>query len=238
MYHAKQAIIMAAGFGSRLNPITLKTPKPLIKVNGTRMIDTTIQALIKNNIEKIYIVVGYLKEEFRSLEEEYPMVTLISNPYFDTCNNISSLYSAREHLNDATIILDGDQIIYNPEILHPDFEHSGYCSIWTSTETNEWLQTVKDGFVTSCSRTGGKNGWQLFSVSFWTPEDATRLKHYLEKEFENSQNRDLFWDDIALFCYPDQFKLQVREIKAGDLTEIDNLNELVDLDSSYSNYLV
>ena len=95
MNTVKRAIIMAAGTGSRMNPVTLDTPKPLVRVNRVRMIDTVIQALHANNINEIYIVVGYLKEQFEQLKADYPNITLIENPYYDTCNNISSLYVAR-----------------------------------------------------------------------------------------------------------------------------------------------
>ena len=78
---------------------------------------------------------GYLKEQFEQLKADFPNITLIENPYYDTCNNISSLYVAREHIEDA-IILDGDQIIYNPDILAPNFERSGYNCIWTDKETD------------------------------------------------------------------------------------------------------
>lgn len=153
--HVERAIIMAAGTGTRMRPVTLTTPKPLIRVKGVRMIDTVIQALHENGIYEIYVVVGYRKEQFACLTAEYKGVTLIENPYWDSCNNIASLYVAREQLENA-MILDGDQIIYKKEILAPEFTHSGYNAVWTDEKTDEWLMQVKDGIVCSCSRTGGK----------------------------------------------------------------------------------
>lgn len=138
MNFAKRAIIMAAGLGSRLNPITQQTPKPLIRVNGIRMIDTVIRALHNNGIREIHIVVGYLRDQFQILEKEYEGIHLIENPFYATCNNISSLYVAREYIENA-IIVDGDQIVFNEAILAPEFDKSGYNAIWTENGTDEWL---------------------------------------------------------------------------------------------------
>lgn len=223
---------MAAGIGRRMQPVTLDTPKPLVKVNGVRMIDTVIRSLHANGIREIYIVVGYLKEKFRCLEEEYQGVILIENPYYDTCNNISSLYMAREYLEDV-MILDGDQMIYNQKILSPDFERSGYHAVWTDGETDEWLLTAKDGIVTGCSRTGGIGGWQLYSISRWTAEDGRRLKGHLEIEFEKKGNHQIYWDDVALFCYPEEYRLGIWPMQYGDVVEIDNFSELTALDQTY-----
>ena len=235
MYKVKRAIIMAAGIGKRMQPLTFETPKPMIEVKGQRMIDSVIKALHQNGITEIYIVVGYLKEKFEPLLNDYEGITLIENPYYDTCNNISSLYVAREHLSDV-IILDGDQIIYNPDILQPEFERSGYNAIWTDGDTDEWLLTVENDIVTHCSRTGGKKGWQLYSVSRWSAEDGARLKKHIETEFEQKKNRQIYWDDVAIFCYPKDYTLGIRPMQQGDILEIDAIGELALVDEKYKKY--
>ena len=231
----KRAIIMAAGFGNRMYPLTLTTPKPLVKVNGVRMIDTVVDGLRSNGITEIYVVVGHLKEQFYEWAKEQLGVQIIENPDYATCNNISSLYAAREHLGEC-IILDGDQIIYNKEILDPHFALSGYNAVWCEGETKEWLMEVEDGVVKSCSRTGGRHGWQLYSISRWTAEDGAKLRRHLEQEFE-SGNRQIFWDDVVMFCHFDEYRLGIREMQAEDIIEIDGIDELAQADPSYRTYL-
>ena len=235
MTRVKRAVIMAAGRGERMRPLTLETPKPLVRVNGVRMIDTVIRSLRRSGIEEIWVVVGYKKEQFVPLEAEYPGLRLIENPYYRECNNISSLYVAREHIEDA-MILDGDQIIYNDGILSPEFERSGYNAVWTDGPTKEWLLTVEDGVVTGCSRTGGSGGWQLYSISRWTAADGRKLRRHLELEFEEKRNRQIYWDDVALFCHPEEYTLGIRPMAAADVREIDDLDELIAADPGYAQY--
>ena len=218
-----------------------------------------VDGLRSNGITEIYVVVGHLKEQFyewaaerqaewaaerqaewaaeRQAEwakeetcecaKEQLGVQIIENPDYATCNNISSLYVAREHLGEC-IILDGDQIIYNKEILDPHFTLSGYNAVWCEGE--------EDGVVKSCSRTGGRHGWQLYSISRWTAEDGAKLRRHLEQEFE-SGNRQIFWDDVVMFCHFDEYRLGIREMQAEDIIEIDGIDELAQADPSYRTYL-
>lgn len=232
MSKVERAIIMAAGIGERMQPITNTVPKPMIKVNGIRMIDTVIDALHNNGINEIYIVVGHLKEQFYLLKEKYEDLVFINNPHYKECNNVSSLYMARDYIENS-IILDGDQIIYEESVLKPEFELSGYNAIWTEENTNEWLMKEVDGVVESCCRNGGSKGWQLYSISRWTSSDGKKLKKYLEIEFEENHNTQIYWDDIPMFCYPQEFKLGITKMNKEDVVEIDSIEELEQVDTSY-----
>ena len=231
MEKVNKAIIMAAGLGNRLAPVTNNTPKPMVKVNGVRMIDTIIDALHENGITEIHIVVGYLKEEFEILNDKYNGLDFIVNPYFEKYNNISSLYVAKDYISNAFII-DGDQVVKNSKIFHPEFEKSGYCAAW-SEATNEWLMQVENNTVLSCSRVGGVNGWQLYGLSMWTENDGKKLKKLVAQEFEKG-NVDIYWDDVAMFEHFDDFDLGIRKINHGDIMEIDSFEELVSADKSYA----
>lgn len=236
MSNVERAIILAAGKGTRLKPITLTTPKPLIEVNGKRMIETIIDALVENNIKEIYIVLGYMKEKFYYLKNKYSNIKFIENSYYDECNNISSLYVARDFLENC-IIMDADQIVYNKKMLFREFEYSGYCCSWEKKYTKEWvLSTDNDGIVINCSTNGGKDGWKLYSVSRWNANDGIKLKKLLVEEFINKRNRDIYWDDIALNIYPEEFELKVYEINEKDLLEIDSIDELSQVDLRYKKY--
>ena len=232
MNTVKRAIIMAAGIGNRMLPITRNIPKPLVSVNGIRMIDSVIQGLHENSINEIYIVVGYKKELFNALLDVYTGITIIENPWYESCNNISSLYVARNFIDDV-MILDGDQLILNSRVLCPEFIRSGYNAVWTEKETNEWLMQISNGVVTSCNRTGGKNGWQLYSISRWTKSDGIKLKHYLEVEFDVNRNRQLYWDDVPMFCHFNDFRLGIFPMDKDDVLEIDSYEELCSIDMSY-----
>ena len=71
----------------------------------------------------------------------------------------------------------------------------------------------------------------------WTAEDGKKLKRHLEIEFEQKKNRQIYWDDVAMFCYPEEYQLGIRPMNKDDIIEVDNLSELIALDGSYKKYM-
>lgn len=225
----KNAIILAAGKGTRLQPLTNIVPKPLIEVNGLPIIEHTIQKLLMNNVKDITIVVGYKANQFEYLRDKYN-VRLIYNPIWNSSNNISSLYYSREYL-DNTLIMDGDQIIKNDEALKLLINKSGYL-VYHDTIENEWsLDIAQNNTIINCYKHSKDNHNILRSISFWTNEDSIKLRRILTTIINDDKNK--FWDELALFEYKDLFILHAYNSHKEDVIEIDTLDELCAIDTSY-----
>ena len=147
MPQVDNAVIFAAGFGSRFVPLTFETPKALIPVFGVPMIERQILQLIKKGITEITVVTGYLKEKFEYLRDKYN-VKLVYNHEYDLKNNLSSLYFASDYLHN-TYILSADNWI-RENIFNEYEEKSWYSCIFAKGATKEWcVQTDKTGRISS-----------------------------------------------------------------------------------------
>lgn len=230
-YRAKRAIFLAAGFGSRMLPLTKTTPKPLIRVNGTRIIDTLLDACLSKGIDEIYIVRGYLAEQFDQLLQKYPMLRFIENPDYDSANNIASVMAARHLLSNA-YILESDLLLSNPALITRYHYTSDVPGIWKK-HTDDWcLMTDSDGFVCD-EKIGGDSTYQMVGIYYLNAADGKRLSGHLEEAFLAPGGRDRYWETVPnLFC-KGQYQICVRPCQDGDITEIDTLDELISLDGSY-----
>ena len=98
-----RAILLAAGMGTRLRPLTLETPKSLVKVNNKPMLETQVEYLIEKGIKEIIVVTGYLSEKFDYLKEKYN-IKLVHNDKYNVYNNIYTMYLVKEYLGDSYVI--------------------------------------------------------------------------------------------------------------------------------------
>lgn len=234
MEKLNRAIIVAAGEGRRLRPVTLNTPKPLVSVNGIRLIDTSIRALKKHGIHEIYIVAGYKAEQFCEVYRHNPDITVLENSHYLEGNNITSLYVARNYLP-GSFVLEGDLFISNESIFDPQTEMSGYFATWMD-EAPEWALRLTDGTISYYNIGGGKECYRLWGVSMWTEQDGKILSEMVRAQIEDVHDWDIYWDELALSQSGKAFNLGVREIGPDNITEIDTFEELQAIDPAYKDY--
>lgn len=161
-YRVRRAIFIAAGLGERLLPITLNTPKPMVKVHGTRIIDRLIDACLAAEIEEIYIVRGYLAEQFDLLLKKYPMIKFIENPIYNEANNISSAIRAA-HLMSNAYVLEANLLIHNPALIRKYEFAPNFLGI-KMARSDDWCFEVRDGVIVE-QKVGGINCWQEVGIS-------------------------------------------------------------------------
>lgn len=230
-YRAKRAIFIAAGFGSRMVPVTLNTPKPLVRVHGKRIIDTLLDACLQAGIDEIYIVRGYLAEQFDQLLYKYPMIRFLENPAYNESNNISSAMIARYLMQNA-YVLEADLVVSNPKIIRK----YNYCSNVLGIpkdRTDDWcLDTDKDGFVTE-EKVGGLHTNQMVGIYYFNSSDGARLAGHIEEAFRAPGGKERYWETVPNQFCRGQYKIEVIPCKDEDIVEIDTFRELKAIDKTY-----
>ena len=230
-YRVKRAVIMAAGFGSRMMPATADRPKPLVTVNGVRILDTLLDALAGVGITDITVIRGYKKERFDELLTKYPFLKLVDNDLYDKTNNISSAIAALDRI-DNCYLCEADLYISNPAVI----TKYQYCSNILgsySLETDDWCFKMKDGFITDYQK-GNTYCYNYYGISYWTPEDSAMLRADFSDVYKHEEGgRDYFWEFIPLVLRKDKYHVEIRQCHKQDIMEIDNYYELAQLDPSY-----
>lgn len=237
-YRVKRAVIIAAGFGSRLVPITLNTPKPLVRVNGVRIIDTILDAIVGAGIDEIYIVRGYLAEQFDQLTYKYPMIKFVENPLYNEANNISSAMCVRYLLKNS-YVFEADLFLHNPKIIKKYHYTSNFLGIPVE-RTDDWCFTTKNGVIQT-QKIGGeiknKNTehelYQQVGISYWNEEDGAKLSEHIRQAYEMPGGKERYWDQVPFVVFPEKYNVEIRECKFDDIIEIDTFKELKALDKTY-----
>ena len=229
-YRVKRAVFFAAGFGHRLVPITLNTPRSLIRVKGVRLIDTMLDAVLAAGIEEIYIVRGYLGEQFDQLLHKYPNIRFVENPMYNESFNISSAMCVR-HLLQNAYVLEADLLLRNPSLIQKYQYRSNYVGVPVSM-THDWCFQAKNGVITSVS-IGGKDCYHMFGISYWSSQDGACLYEDIRQVYEQPGGKERYWDLVPLQYCKDRYRVEARACSFADVAEIDTIADLEKLDPAY-----
>ena len=228
-YRVKKAVVMAAGFGSRMMPATADRPKPLVTVNGVRILDTLLDTIVAVGIQDITIVRGYKKERFDEIVEKYPFIKFIDNDRYDKENNISSAILALDEIDDC-YLCEADLYITNPEII-TKYQYASNILGSYSLETDDWsFQLDADGHIINYQK-GNTYCWNYYGISYWTKKDSAQLRKDWSELYET--NKDVFWEEVPLILRKENYAVEIRQCNKSDIMEIDNYYELAQLDPSY-----
>ncbi len=223
----KNAIILAAGFGMRMVPISMEIPKGLLEVHGEPLIERTIRQLHEAGIREIYVVVGFMKEKYEYLIDGFD-VTLIVNPEYAAKNNLHSLKRALRHLSNSYIIpcdIWCDQNPYRRRELYSWYMVSDLVDNDSSVRVNRKME-----LVSTPALTGGN---AMVGISYLLEEQAAVVRKRIEAYSQDPRCDGYFWEE-ALYQddknQKDKMIVTARVVHTADVMEINTYEQLRELD--------
>lgn len=222
----KNAIILAAGFGMRMVPINTETPKGLLEIKGERLIECTIRQLHEVGITEIYVVVGFMKEQYEYLIDEYG-VDLIVAPDYASKNNLHSLKTAADHLSNSYIIpcdIWCEKNPYSRNELYSWYMVSDMVDDDSTVRVNR-----KQELVVQKEQAGGN---AMIGICYLLEAEAAIVRERLEELVRDSRYDGAFWEETLY--RKDRMIVTARVVHAADVVEINTYEQLREIDSDSS----
>ncbi len=225
-----KVILLAAGLGTRLKPLTDISPKSLLQISdGKTVIERTIELINHNCTCEIVVVVGYKKERIAEVLSKYHNCTIVSNPFYRVTNSIASLWFAREHLDDEVVIFNSDVII-SEMLLQFIIESKHQAAVFydsSITTQADYKVAQQYGKVVVMSNELREYSGEYVGITKLNKTAAAQLR----AKIENMLNNELYneWYETALvdMIFEDQFQLEAVDVSEFEWTEIDNVNDLI-----------
>lgn len=218
-HHPKRAVILAAGFGMRMVPINTEEPKGLLEINGEPLIERLIKQLQEKGVKQIKIVVGFMKEHYEYLIDQYE-VELIVNAKYGEWNNLYSLYTARDYLRDCYIVPCDLWFKVNP---FSEIEDRSWYLFNDQPSSNSNWQVSSRGTIKKVKNTGNR----MVGLAYLNTQLGKQLKAQLIKRIEKREKLDQFWESALDFT---SSQLSPSLINPHDYAEINSYEELREID--------
>ena len=220
----QNAIILAAGYGMRMVPINTEVPKGLLEVDGEPLIERLIKQLQEVGIKNIYIVVGFLKEQYEYLIDEYNVKLIVNSEYAEK-NNLHSLLKAQKYLGNTYIVPCDLWCVSNP------FRKSELYSWYMVNEIVDEDSSVRvNRKLELVSTTSGGNS--MVGIAYITKKEAVYIRERMsqlsvDKKYDNEFWEECLWDGEKMVA-------QARVIPSKDVIEINTFEQLRELDEHSS----
>ena len=178
------ALLLAAGLGSRFKEITKHNHKALLPIGGIPNIERTIGYLHDANITDITIVVGHMAELFDYLKDKY-QVRLVYNEHYADYNNLYSMAKALPYFSD-TVVIDADVVLLD-QVLCPMSQSAYYTVQRKAGPDFDWCPKVENGRVVAMDITDAYRP-SMLGISYWNAHDCEIIKAEIEQRLKDSAN--------------------------------------------------
>ena len=226
------AIILAAGKSNRFAPFTYEKPKGLFRVKGEILIERQIEQLIEAGVNDIYVIIGYMKEKFFYLEQQYPGLHLIVNNEFGKKGNLYTLYTARRFLSNTFVCCADHYFVENPFIFKNPDNRSWRACVYETGKFREFAVTISDAGVITETKIGGHDSFAQVGCAYMNERFSERFRTFMEAEINDFGVSSMFWEEfyerhineLTFFC---------RKFEPGQILEFESIDDLRAFDSEF-----
>ena len=223
----QRAIILAAGFGMRMVPINTEIPKGLMEVKGEVLIERMIRHLHEVGITDIQVVVGFMKERYEYLIDEF-QVKLVVNSEYQVKNNLHSLSKVKSSL-DKTYIIPCD--IWSEENPFSDFEPYSWYMVTNEQSIESTVRVNRKRELVMIDET--EEGNQMIGLSYVMGEEATLIQEKLQEFSKKSSYDHEFWE--CTLQDKNKWIIPSKVVNSKQLIEINTYEQLREIDGNSAN---
>ncbi|MBI2139347.1 phosphocholine cytidylyltransferase family protein [Candidatus Woesearchaeota archaeon] len=225
-----KAILLSAGKGTRMLPLTKNTPKCLLHVgNGLTVLETQLETLKKASIKDICIVTGYLSDQVEAKVRPYEKdlnIRIIYNPFYDISNNLVSLWTASSQMDGDFMIINGDDLFQKSVIEKLLAVKSSRCMVIDQEppyREGDMKVEIAGGRIVRVSKQipSEKAAGESIGMMKFTNGSNKLIQAVLDKMVRKKENLQSFYLEAVNELIKEGHTLDFIAIPAKDWAEID-----------------